>query len=83
MRAAEMSPMRGCALELALVQRRVRVNGDVVRGAFIIDAHDREVIAWRDVVNAGIRGSDIGDLMLEAVERRFGTCRAPSPIEML
>lgn len=27
-------------------------NGDIVRGAFIIDAHDREIIAWRAVVNA-------------------------------
>lgn len=58
-------------------------NGDIVRGAFIIDAHDREIIAWRAVVNAGISGSDIRDLMLEAVERRFGACRAPSAIEML
>jgi putative transposase len=57
-------------------------NGDVVRGAFIIDAHDREVIAWRAVVNAGISGS-VRDLMLEAVERRFATCHAPSLIEML
>ena len=47
-------------------------NGDIVRGAFIIDAHDREIIAWRAVVNAGISGSDIRDIMLEAVERRFG-----------
>ncbi|TJZ85602.1 IS3 family transposase [Paracoccus hibiscisoli] len=58
-------------------------NGDIVRGAFIIDAHDREIIAWRAVVNAGISGSDIRDIMLEAVERRFGTYRAPSVIEML
>ena len=58
-------------------------NGDVVRGAFIIDAHDREIIAWRAVVNAGICGSDIRDIMLEAVESRFGTLRAPSVIEML
>ncbi|MBB1499797.1 IS3 family transposase [Paracoccus sp. MC1862] len=58
-------------------------NGDILRGAFIIDAHDREVIAWRAVVNAGISGSDIRDIMLEAVERRFGTYRAPSVIEML
>ena len=29
-------------------------DGAVVRGAFIIDAHDREIIAWRAVVNAGI-----------------------------
>jgi putative transposase len=55
----------------------------VIRGAFIIDAHDREIIAWRAVVNAGISGSDIRDIMLEAVERRFDTCRAPSVIEML
>ena len=30
--------------------RRFRVtgwNGDVVRGAFVLDAHDREIIAWR------------------------------------
>ena len=48
-----------------------------------IDAHDREVIAWRVVVNAGISGSDIRDMMLEAVERRFGDCQAPHPVEVL
>jgi len=58
-------------------------NREVVRGAFIIDAHDREIIAWCAVPNAGISGSDIRDILLEAVERRFGTCRAPSVIEML
>lgn len=58
-------------------------NGDIIRGAFIIDAHDREIIAWRAVVNAGISGSDIRDIMLEAVERRFGTYRAPAVVEML
>jgi putative transposase len=58
-------------------------NGDVVRGAFIIDAHDREIIAWRAVANAGISGSDVRDMMLEAVEHRFGACRAPLSIEML
>ena len=60
-----------------------RWNGDVVGGAFIIDAHDRETIAWRAVVNAGVSGSDIRDIMLEAVERRFGTYSAPSVVEML
>ena len=58
-------------------------NGDIIRGAFIIDAHDREIIAWRAVVNAGISGSDVRDMMLEAVEARFATVRAPQPIEML
>lgn len=58
-------------------------NGEVVRGAFIIDAHDREIISWRAVTNAGISGSDVCDMMLEAVENRFGACRTPTPIEML
>jgi putative transposase len=58
-------------------------NGNVVPGAFIIDAHDREIISWRAVVNADISGSDIRDRMLEAVERRFGDNRTPHPVEML
>lgn len=58
-------------------------NGDVIRGAFLIDAHDREIIAWRALVNAGISGSDIRDLLLEAVERRFSALRAPTVIEVL
>jgi transposase InsO family protein len=58
-------------------------NGEIVRGAFIIDAHDREIIAWRAVANAGISGSDVRDMMLEAVEKRFGGHRAPHPVEML
>ena len=58
-------------------------DGDVIRIAFIIDAHDREIMAWRTVVNCGISGSDIRDMMLEAVEKRFGALRAPETIEML
>ena len=48
-----------------------------------IDAHDREIISWRAVANAGIGGSDVRDMMLEAVERRFGTHRAPERVEVL
>jgi putative transposase len=58
-------------------------NGDVVRVAFIIDAFDREIIAWAAVCGAGISGSDVRDMMLEAVEKRFGAVRAPHPIEHL
>ena len=58
-------------------------NGEVVRGAFIIDAHDRKIIAWRAIANAGISGSDVRDIMLEAVETRFGGTRAPVPVEIL
>ena len=35
------------------------------------------------VVNAGISGSDIRDVVLEAVETRFGACQAPNPVEVL
>jgi putative transposase len=35
------------------------------------------------VVNAGISGSDVRDMMLEAVEHRFDAFRTPAPIEML
>ena len=44
-------------------------NGDIIRAAFLLDAHDREVIAWRAVANAGISGSDVRDMLLEAVEK--------------
>jgi putative transposase len=58
-------------------------NGEVIRLAFIIDAFDREIIAWTAVANAGLSGSDIRDMMLEAVEKRFGATRAPHAIEHL
>lgn len=58
-------------------------NGDVIRLAFIIDAFDREIIAWTAVANAGISGSDVRDVMLEAVEKRFAATRAPHAIEHL
>jgi putative transposase len=58
-------------------------NGDVVRMAFIIDAFDREIIAWTAVCGAGISGSDVRDMMLDAVEKRFSAVRAPNPIEHL
>ena len=58
-------------------------NGEKVRVAFVIDAFDREIIAHVAVTGAGISGSDVRDMMLAAVETRFGTDRAPHPIEHL
>ena len=58
-------------------------NGEIIRLAFIIDAFDREIIAWTAVSGAGISGSDVRDMMLEAVERRFDGMRALHPIEHL
>ncbi len=58
-------------------------NGEVVRAAFIIDAHDREVVAWKALTGAGISGSDVRDMLLEAVESRFGGLQAPQRVEFL
>ncbi len=58
-------------------------NGEIVRVAFVIDAHDRDIIAWRAVAGAGISGSDVRDMMLEAVETRFATPGAPHPVAWL
>ena len=40
-------------------------------------------IAWTAVANAGISGSDVRDMMLQAVEKRFAATRAPHAIEHL
>lgn len=75
----EASNIRWCSDALEFVCW----NGEVVRMAFIIDAFDREIIAFTALTGAGIGGSEIRDLMLEAVEARFGTIRAPKPVEHL
>jgi len=54
-----------------------------VRLVFVIDAHDRKVLAWHAVASAGISGSMVRDLMLTAVELRFGTIQAPHTVEWL
>jgi transposase InsO family protein len=58
-------------------------NGEVVRVAFAIDTHDREVMAWVTTVGAGISGEMVRDMMLECVERRFDTVRALEPVQWL
>lgn len=57
-------------------------NGELVRVAFAIDTHDREVIAWQ-ASSAGIGGQIVRDLMLACVERRFHALRAPHPVQWL
>lgn len=58
-------------------------NGEVVRVAFAIDTHNREVMAWVATAGAGISGEMIRDMMLACVERRFGDLRAPEPVQWL
>jgi putative transposase len=54
----------------------------VVRVAFALDCHYREVIAWV-ATTAGISGVMIRDMMVHCVEKRFGTIRAPHPVQWL
>jgi transposase InsO family protein len=57
-------------------------NGEVVRLAFAIDTHDREVMAYV-ATTGGISGEMIRDLMLACVEWRFAALRAPHPVQWL
>ncbi len=57
-------------------------SGEVVRVAFVLDCHDREVIGWT-ATTAGISGEMIRDMMIECVERRFQAPRAPYRIQWL
>jgi putative transposase len=57
-------------------------NGQVVRVAFALDSCDREIMAWT-ASTAGITGEMIRDLMLESIERRFGSDPLPHPVQWL
>jgi putative transposase len=57
-------------------------NGDLVRVAFALDSHDREVIGWV-ATTAGISGEMIRDMMVQCVEQRFGDLRAPQRVQWL
>jgi transposase InsO family protein len=57
-------------------------NGKVVHIAFALDCHDREAISWV-ASTAGISGEMIRDMMVRSVEQRFGTLRAPHPVQWL
>lgn len=73
------SNVRWCSDHLELHCR----NGDIVRVLFVLDACDREIIAFSAVAHAGVCGEMVRDLMVEAVERRFGQARTPHPVEWL
>ena len=57
-------------------------NGEIVRVAFALDCHDREVIGWL-ATTAGISGEMIRDMMVQCVELRFGSIRAPHRVQWL
>ena len=76
--AAPRSNMRWCSDVLEFTCW----DGVVVRVAFALDCCDREVIAWI-ATTAGVSGEMIRDMMVEAVERRFGGYRAPTRVQWL
>jgi putative transposase len=58
-------------------------NGERVRVAFALDCCDREVMSWV-ATTRGIDAELVGDLMMQAVEYRFGaSCTVPAEIEWL
>ena len=58
-------------------------NGEKVRVAFALDCCDREAMSFL-ATTGGIRGEDVRDLMVTAVEHRFGRInRLPVTIEWL
>jgi len=52
-------------------------NGERVRVAFALDCCDREILSWV-ATTKGIDAGLVGDLMMHAVEKRFGSNGKPS-----
>jgi putative transposase len=58
-------------------------NGERVRVAFALDCCDREIMSWV-ATTKGIDAGLVGDLMMQAVEKRFGSHgKPPKTIEWL
>ena len=58
-------------------------NGERVRVAFALDCCDREIMSWV-ATTKGIDAGLVGDLMMQAVEKRFGSNgKPPKTIEWL
>lgn len=76
--AVERSNMRWCSdgFEIACD------NTERVRVAFALDCCDREVMSWV-ATTGGIGGAMVRDLMVEAVEARFGQALPSTPVEWL
>ncbi|TFW92416.1 IS3 family transposase [Escherichia coli] len=57
-------------------------NGEKLRVTFALDCCDREALHWA-VTTGGFNSETVQDVMLGAVERRFGNELPPSPVEWL
>ena len=57
-------------------------NGETVRVAFALVCPDREISGWL-ASTSGISGEMVRDMMVQCVERRFGSERAPHRVQWL
>nr|WP_211287053.1 IS3 family transposase [Halopseudomonas oceani] len=57
-------------------------DGDKLRVTFALDCCDREAISWVASPN-GYSSDDVRDVMLEAVEQRFGDAPPKAPVQWL
>ncbi|OKV93239.1 transposase, partial [Escherichia coli] len=57
-------------------------NGEKLRVTFALDCCDREALHWA-VTTGGFNSETVQDVMLGAVERRFGNELPASPVEWL
>lgn len=57
-------------------------NGEKVYVSFVLDCHDREAISYV-AKQRSLLSTDIQELMLKSVERRFGKLQTPRAIEFL
>ncbi|PBB52151.1 hypothetical protein CK223_31155 [Mesorhizobium loti] len=73
------SNIRWCSDHLELKYR----NGDIVRVLLVIDACDRDSIAWSALAHGDVSGQMVRYLMIEAGERRFGGIKTPHPVQWL
>ncbi|BDE74775.1 hypothetical protein HQS1_58990 [Delftia lacustris] len=51
-------------------------SSQTVTAAFAKDCCDREVLAWRAWEGKGLPGKPVREMLIEAVERRFGSVEA-------
>ena len=59
-------------------------NGQIVTGTFTKDCCDREIIAWRAWSGRGLPGEPVREMLIEAVEARFGNVDAcPENLQFL
>jgi putative transposase len=59
-------------------------NGQTVTGTFTKDCCDREIIAWRAWCGRGLPGEPVREMLIEAVEARFGNVDAcPASLQFL